>query len=375
MSFTQKLFPSAYKKPTGYKKPTALDYLYPESPLLNDGLLRVSSLHSVYYREYGNPQGEPVFFVHGGPGGGCNANDYRYFDPKKYRIILMDQRGCGKSIPFAELEENNTDELVKDINKLRDHLKIKEKMHVFGGSWGSTLSLVYAIRHPENTKSLTLRGIFFGSDLDFFWQGDAADPGNSKLQGTNRAYPEFWDQFIEFIPKEERGDMVAAYNKRLFCKMPGLTEVESKALQLEAAQRWSVWEASTSKLEVDFDFIKGYNDPKKALPFARIENHYFTNDCFLPKDYIINNLDKIKDIPTSMVHGRYDWVCLPEWATQLHKKLNEAGNKDVEIVRTVAGHSAYEPENTKNLVRIMDERVKGRHEQNTKSATETSVSR
>lgn len=365
MSFLNKFSKS---NSSAYQKPTEADYLYPESKKLSDGMLKVSDLHSVYYREYGNPKGEPVFFLHGGPGGGCREADYRYFDPKKYRIILMDQRGSGKSTPFAELKDNNTDELVKDVNRLRDHLGVKGKMHVFGGSWGSTFSLVYAIRHPENVKSLSLRGIFLGSDLDFFWQADAADLGNSKLMGTSRYFPEYWRQYVEFIPEAERGNMVEAYHKRLFKKLPDLSDAEATKVQLEAAKRWSAWEGATSKLDVDPEYIKAHEDAHKALPFARIENLYFINKCFLPENYIMDNLDKIKDIPTFIVGGRYDCVCQPEWGIQLREGLEKAGNKNVEFKLTIAGHSASEAETTKELVARMDRLDKGPHEQKAASA-------
>jgi len=326
--------------------------LYPEITAYNNGYLKVSDepLHELYYEEYGNSVGQPVIFIHGGPGSGCKPSYARFFDPEFYRIILFDQRGAGKSKPHASLENNTIWHLIDDITKLRAELGINGKMHVFGGSWGSTLSLTYAINHPETVKSLTLRGIFLcrREDLSIFYQGDAADLGNPQLIGIGRFFPEAWQQYVEFIPQSERSDMIAAYNKRL----TGSDEEE----RLEAAKRWSVWEGATSKLVPDPDFAEEYNDRHFALSFARIENHYFINGGFLDKEkgrdqnYILDNISKISDIEAHVVHGRYDMVCPRNQADELIKAWPEAKLYIIDD----AGHNAMEPGLRAKLVEIMN---------------------
>jgi proline iminopeptidase len=338
-------------------KPTAFDYMYAPSEKLSEGMLKVSDIHTVYYREYGNPKGEPVFFVHGGPGGACDEDDYRYFDPKKYRIILMDQRGCGKSKPFAEIKDNCTWDVVSDINTVRDHLGVKNKMHIFGGSWGSALCMVYAIKHPKNVKSITIRGTFFGrkNDFNFFRQANAAEPDNKDKMGTNRFFPEAWKQYVDYIPENERGDMIAAYYKRITSDDP--------AVRIEAAKHLCAWEGSASKLYQDDGYIKSYDNAQKNLPMATMEMHYFYNGCFLGKNksrdqnFIIENLEKVKDIPITIVHGRYDMVCPVSQGRELYDALCKIQSQKPEFHTPVAGHSARDPENTKILVATMDKLV------------------
>lgn len=330
---------------------------YPEAEPRKTGFLKVSDepLHEIFWQEFGNPQGAPVMFIHGGPGGGCPPDYARFFDPDHYRIILFDQRGSGKSRPFASLEDNTTGHLVEDIVKLRKELGIDGPMHLFGGSWGSTLSLVYAIHHPETVKTMTLRGIFLcrKQDIDFFYQGDAADPGNPALQGSGRFFPEEWARYVAFIPPAERHDMIAAYRKRL-------TGADEKT-RLDAATVWSVWEGATSKLVKDVG--KNFSDPAFLLPFARIENHYFFNDVFLGDDgardqnFIIDNIAKIAHIPAEIVHGRYDMVCPLNQATDLVAAWNAVQPDPAlrpKLHVTKAGHSQMEPENKKKLVEITD---------------------
>lgn len=342
------------------QKPTAFDYMYPASKKTSEGMLKVSDIHTVYYREYGNPKGEPVFFVHGGPGGACDEDDYRYFDPKKYRIILMDQRGCGKSVPYAEAKDNTTWDVVADINKVREHLGVKDKMHIFGGSWGSALCMVYAITHPDKVKSVTLRGTFFGrrKDFNFFRQANAAEPGNKDKLGTNRFFPEAWDDYVNFIPPEERGDMIAAYHKRVTSDDP--------AVHLEATKRLVAWESSASRLYQNPDYKAVYKNPQEHLPIARMEMHYFMNGCFLGKDgsrdqnFIMENLEKVKDIPIAIVHGRYDMVCPSNQAQELYEGLCKVQSVKPEYYPTEAGHNARDLENVKRLVAVMDARVNGK---------------
>lgn len=295
---------------------------FPQIEPYNQGFLKVSEIHSLYYEEVGNPQGKPVVFLHGGPGGGISPDHRRYFDPGVYRIVLFDQRGSGQSTPCAELTENTTWDLIKDIESLREKLGI-EKWLVFGGSWGSTLSLAYAETHPERVHALILRGIFLcrPSEIEWFYQN-----------GASQIFPDVWDEYLKPIPENERHDMVRAYYKRLTS--------EDSAVRLEAAKAWSKWEAATSRLYVDPKAIADFDDPEFALSFARIECHYFMNNAFFPTpNYLLENIGKIRHIPTVIVQGRYDVVCPARSAWDLHKAFPEA---KITIVAD-AGHAASEP--------------------------------
>ncbi|MBN20263.1 MAG: prolyl aminopeptidase [Bdellovibrionaceae bacterium] len=310
--------------------------LYPEIEPYQTHTLKVSDLHTVFIEECGNPNGKPVIFVHGGPGGGVNSTHRRYFNPEKYRIILFDQRGCGKSTPFACLEENTTWDLVSDMEKIRNHFKI-EKWQVFGGSWGSTLALAYAQSHPQRVSELVLRGIFLIRDeeIEWFYQ-----------KGASAVFPDAWEHYLNAIPKEEHDDLLSAYYKRL-------TSGE-KETQIKAAKAWSVWEGSTSQLFPDPDFTAGYEKDEFALAFARIECHYFKNKGFLQEKPILDHIDSIRSIPTVIVQGRYDMVCPMQTAWALHKKWPEASLK----VIPDAGHSAGEPTIAAALVEATDQFVK-----------------
>lgn len=307
--------------------------LYPELEPFNSGFLKVSDLHNLYFEESGNPKGSPVIFLHGGPGGGTDSQNRQYFDPQHYRIILLDQRGAGKSEPHAELEENNTWNLVQDIETLREHLSI-DKWHVFGGSWGSTLSLAYSITHPDKVISLTLRGIFLcrPKEIKWFYQ-----------EGASKIFPDKWDKYIEVIPEDERHDLVSAFYKRL----TGDNEEE----KIKAARAWSQWEGSTSKLLPPKKLMHDFESDYFMLAFARIECHYFTNNAFFETDnYLIENIDKIRHIPCEIVHGRYDVVCPIENAWELKKAFPEANL----IIAHNSGHSATEDEIIHHLVEITD---------------------
>ena len=250
--------------------------LYPEINPFNEGYLKVSELHEIFYEECGSKGKKAVVFLHGGPGGGIQPNYRRYFDPNEYHIVLFDQRGCGKSKPFAEIEENTTWDLVEDIEKLRVHLGI-EKWSVFGGSWGSTLSLIYAQTHPESVDALFLRGIFMlrKKEIDWFYQ-----------EGASKIFPDAWEKYIAPIPAEERGDFVKAFYKRLTS--------ENKDIRSEAAKAWSVWEASTSKLIQSSELMDSFAGDEFADAFARIECHYFTNKGFFKdEDQLLKNIDKL----------------------------------------------------------------------------------
>jgi proline iminopeptidase len=293
------------------------------------GRLKVSSRHELYYEESGNREGTPILYVHGGPGGGTDPEDRCYFDPQHYRIVLFDQRGCGKSTPHADLQENTTWDLISDIEKLRETLSIK-KWIVFGGSWGSTLSLLYAETHPEAVLGLILRGIFLcrKKEIDWFYQ-----------KGTSFLFPEIWAEYLQPIPESERGDMVTAYYKRLTSP--------DRATRLNAARAWSIWEGSTSKLIPDPQFLQRYGESEFAEAFARIECHYFINRIWLRSDnQILEDIHKIRHIPCEIVHGRYDVVCPVENAWDLHQNWPES---NLHIVPN-AGHSAKEPGNQVKLI-------------------------
>jgi proline iminopeptidase len=309
------------------------DTLYPAIEPFASGFLKVSEQHELYYEQVGNPKGRPVVFLHGGPGGGLSPEYRLFFDPKHYHVILLDQRGAGKSRPTAEIEENTTWDLVTDIETLRKKLEI-DRWIVFGGSWGSTLALVYAETHPDRVEALVLRGIFMcrKQEIDWFYQ-----------EGTSRIFPDAFLPYRNHIPEGEQHDLVAAYYKRLTSP--------DKNVQFEAARHWSVWEGATSKLIPEPDFIQKFNRPEFALAFARIECHYFTHRIFLETDsWILDNANKIAHIPTDIIHGRYDVVCPVENAFDLKAKLPIAR---LEIIPN-AGHSAFEPPIAAALVRAME---------------------
>lgn len=312
--------------------------LYQQTEPIQSGKIKVSDIHTIAFTVYGNPQGKPVLFVHGGPGGGTTPAMARFFDPSKYKVVLVDQRGCGDSTPFAELEENTTWDSVADFEKVRDLLQI-EKWQVFGGSWGSTLSLAYAQSHPDRVTELVLRGIFMlrEKELRWFYQG----PGASFL------FPEDWAKYEEAIPEEERYDYIKAYGRRLRGEL-------GEAEMHKAAKAWSIWEGRTSKLVQDsWESVKGkFGDDKFSLAFARIENHYFTNKGFFPRDgYLLEKerIDRIRKIPTVIVQGRYDVVCPPVTAYELKQAMPEA-----DCVFTTTGHSGFEKEIIAYLVAATD---------------------
>jgi len=307
--------------------------LYPEITPYNEFHLKVSDLHTIHVEESGNKDGKPVIFLHGGPGGGIEPIYRQYFDSEKWRIIIFDQRGCGQSTPHAELTENTTWDLVDDIEKIRNYLTIK-KWVVFGGSWGSTLSMTYAIKHPSRCKGLILRGIFMlrQKEINWFYQ-----------EGASYIYPDAWEYYLAPIPENERGDLVAAYYKRLTSS--------NDDVRIEAAKAWSIWEASTSKLFQSRDYLHHFEDSSVAEAFARIECHYFINGGFFDTDeWLLENIDKIRHIPTLIVQGRYDVVCPMVSAWDLHRKFPEA---DFHVVQD-AGHSMTEEGIAKKLVEYTD---------------------
>ncbi|MDW8239652.1 MAG: prolyl aminopeptidase [Acidobacteriota bacterium] len=296
--------------------------LFPPIEPYNEFYLKVSELHTIHVEECGNPQGKPVVFLHGGPGGGIDPIYRQYFNPEKWRIVLFDQRGCGKSTPFAELQENTTWDLVSDIEQIRMRLNI-DRWVVFGGSWGSTLALAYAETHPERVKGLILRGIFLlrRKELLWFYQ-----------EGANWIFPDAWEHYLKPIPPEERGDLMQAFYKRLTSDDP--------EVRLEAAKAWSIWEGSTSKLFPDPALIEKFGSDEFSLAFARIECHYFVHGGFLrTDDQLLRHVDRIRHIPGVIVQGRYDVVCPMTSAWDLHRAWPEA---ELHIIPD-AGHSMTEP--------------------------------
>jgi proline iminopeptidase len=307
--------------------------LYPAIEPYDQGYLRVSPTHEIFYEQCGNPRGKPVVFVHGGPGAGSYPGARCFFDPKRYRIVLFDQRGCGRSRPHASLEDNTTWHLVADMEALRRHLGI-ERWQVFGGSWGSTLALAYAQKHPKRVTELVLRGIFMlrKSEIDWFYQG-----------GADMLFPDRWEQYLAPIPKRERGDLVAAFYRRLTSPR--------RETRVAAARAWSVWEAATSFLRVSEANIDKWGEEDFAIAVARIECHYFVNKGFLEReDQLLRGVRRIRHIPAVIVQGRYDVVCPMRTAWDLHRAWPEA---DFRVVPD-AGHSALEPGITHELVSATD---------------------
>jgi len=295
--------------------------LYPEIEPARQWRLAVDAPHELYIEECGNPDGIPVLFLHGGPGAGCVSYHRRFFDPAIYRIILFDQRGAGQSTPHAELEGNTTQALVADIESIREELNIEQWL-LFGGSWGSTLSLVYAQTHPQRVSGLILRGIFLCRPQDIYW---------FYQHGASRLFPEYWEQYLAPVPEPERGDMVSAYYK--------LLTSDDEPTRLEAARAWSLWEGHTISLLPCKETEQTFAAAKFALAMARIECHYFMNQSFLEDNQILNNVDKIADIPAIIVHGRYDVVCPVDQALALHAAWPQA---ELQVVAN-AGHAASEP--------------------------------
>ncbi|EHK70015.1 proline iminopeptidase [Pseudomonas psychrotolerans L19] len=305
--------------------------LYPEIKPYARHELAVEAPHVLYVDESGSPDGLPVLFIHGGPGSGCDRLSRRFFDPNLYRIVTFDQRGCGRSTPYASLENNTTWHLVEDIERLREHLGI-EQWVLFGGSWGSTLALAYAQRHPERVKAMVLRGIFLCRpvDLQWFYQ-----------EGASRLFPDFWQDYLHPIAEEERGNLIQAYYRRL----TGPDELA----QMSAARAWSCWEGRTVTLRPNPDVLEKFSE--HALAIARIECHYFINNAFLEPDQLLRDMPRIAHIPAVIVHGRYDMVCPLDNAWALHHAWP---GSELQIIRD-AGHAASEPGIGDALVRATDQ--------------------
>ena len=307
--------------------------LYPPIEPHRSGHLAVGDGHEIYWEECGNPDGKPVVFLHGGPGAGCEARARRFFDPARYRIFLFDQRGCGRSRPRASLEHNTTWDLVADIERLREMFGV-ERWQAFGGSWGSTLALAYAETHPARVTELVVRGIFMlrRKELDWFYQ-----------EGASFMYPDRWEEYLAPIPPAERGDLMRAFHRRLI----GEDREQAQA----AARAWAVWEGSTSYLLTDEENVRKWGEDEFALAVARIECHYFVNGGFMRSEsQLLDDVGRIRHIPSVIVQGRHDVVCPMTTAWELHRAWPEA---EFEVVGD-AGHSAFEPGITDALVRATD---------------------
>ncbi len=317
-------------KNSGQKR--AVHYLYPPVEPFDQRMLDMGDGHRVYFEQSGNPEGLPVLVVHGGPGGGSSPAMRRYFDPTVFRIVLFDQRGCGKSRPHAEIENNTTWHLVADMERIREEIGI-DRWIVFGGSWGATLSLLYAQAHPERVIHIVLRGVFLmqQSELDWFYAG-----------GAGKFWPEPWERFVSLIPEAEREDLIEAYAQRLFCG--------DRSTEIRFAQAWAKWENALASVH-----SAGYGGdvpPEYARAFSRLENHYFRNAGFLREDgQILKDMEKIKHIPGAIVQGRYDMICPPHTAYALAQNWPMA---DLRMVRN-AGHALSEPGISAELVRVMDQ--------------------
>jgi proline iminopeptidase len=305
--------------------------LYPPIEPFASGLLRLDQRHHMYWEECGNPRGVPVLFLHGGPGAGATAAHRRFFDPGYFRIVILDQRGAGRSTPHGELVDNTTPHLVEDIELLRRHRSI-ESWIVFGGSWGSTLALAYAEAHPERCRALVLRGIFLcrKSEIDWF------------LYGIRSIFPEAWRAFAHFIPQAERGDLLDAYYRRLIDPNP--------SVHLPAARAWSTYEGACSTLLPSPETVAAFGEDRMAVGLARIEAHYFRHDIFLPENALLANVGRIRRVPATIVQGRYDMVCPIVTADDLARAWPEADY----MVIPDGGHSAMEPGVRAALVAAME---------------------
>jgi proline iminopeptidase len=307
--------------------------LYPENEPFSTGWLQTGTAHEIYYEECGTRGGKPAVVLHGGPGGATNPTMRRFFDPDRWHMALFDQRGCGRSRPNAMLEDNDTWALVADIERLREHLGV-ERWTVFGGSWGSTLALAYAIKHPERVSALILRGIFLltRKELQWFYQ-----------EGASMLFADAWERFLAPIPENERGDMISAYYKRLTHR--------DRGIQARAAAAWSQWEGDTISIRGPEARPAKFNETDFATAFARIECHYFINGGFFPKDgWLLEQVDTIRKIPTWIVQGRFDVVTPMDGAWKLHKAWPEA---KLDIIWD-AGHASTEPGIIDALVRAGD---------------------
>lgn len=303
---------------------------HPINKPVNQYMLKVSDSHEINIEEYGNKNGTPMLFLHGGPGAGTSPVFQKYFNPNKYRLIMFDQRGCGKSIPYGEVTENTTQNLIQDINLILGYFNI-DKTHIYGGSWGSTLALLYAEAHPEKVLSLTLRGIFLcrKDDINWFYQN-----------GASEIYPQYWENYISIVDQSKRENILSAYHEMIFSS--------DETISNRACKEWSLWEGKSSCLIPSNNVINSFDEC--AVSLARIESHFFMNNCFIRENQILEDINKIKDIPCIIVHGQYDIVCPIRQAHDLHKVYDNAEL----IIAKDAGHSLLEPSISKEILNIFD---------------------
>ena len=314
-----------------YRPPALMDLFPPITPY-SSGYLSVDATHNLYWEQSGNPDGVPIVLLHGGPGAGASPVHRRFFDPDHYRIIIFDQRGAGRSAPLGSIENNTTQHLVDDIEALREHLRV-EKWHLFGGSWGSTLAMLYAIEHPQRCLSLVMRGIFLceAEEIDWF------------LHGIQTIFPEAWEQFTGILDHKEREDILESYYTRLTHEDP--------EIQMEAAIRWSLYEGACASLLPNYETITTNEQKEHALALARLEAHYFKHELIPPEDSILKKIDQIRHIPCSIVQGRYDIICPIRTANKLHQEWPEA---DYGVVPD-AGHSALDPALRSRLIEATEQ--------------------
>jgi proline iminopeptidase len=293
--------------------------------------ITVSDIHELSIKEYGNKNGIPLIFLHGGPGAGVSSTYQKFFNPEKYRLIMFDQRGCGRSKPYGEVSQNSTQDLIEDINSILDFLSI-EKVHIYGGSWGSTLALLYAEANSDRVISLILRGIFLcrKNDIQWFYQ-----------YGASEIYPTYWSDYISIVDKSKLDDILSEYYRMIFS--------DDESLSIEACKKWSLWEGKSSCLFPTENVINAFDECSVSL--ARIESHFFINNCFIEENQIIKNIDRILDIPCTIVHGQYDMVCPIRQAYD----LNKVYPKSKLIIAKDAGHSLLEPTISKEILKIFDE--------------------
>ena len=309
------------------RSPSPDPSLYPDCAPHASGMLPLDALHTMYWEECGNASGPPMLFIHGGPGGGSLPHHRRFYDPSFWRIVLYDQRGAGRSTPAAELRENTTAHLIEDIERLREHLRV-DKWLLFGGSWGSTLALLYAQAHPERVSGLVLRGVFLATRAEIDWF----------MHGMSRIFPEAWREFAHFLPPDERGDVLGNYHRRL--------ANDDRRVHAPAAHAWDRYESACSTLLPKRSGSGRLDGDAGAIAIARIEAHYFTHDAFIEPDAVLANIGRIRALPCTIVQGRYDIICPPAAADALARAWPEAEY----IVVPDAGHSVREPGTTRELV-------------------------
>ncbi len=304
---------------------------YSETKPFNSQYLQVDKIHEIYIEEYGNKNGIPIIFLHGGPGAGTSPMYQKFFDPDKYHLIMFDQRGCGKSLPYGETSNNTTQDLISDINVILNYLKI-QRVHIYGGSWGSTLALLYAEDYPEKVLSLILRGVFLcrKNDIQWFYQ-----------HGASEIYPAYWEDYISNVKVSERSDILGAYHKMIFSDDTKVAE--------KACRDWSIWEGRASCMIPSKHVIDAFDDCSVSL--ARIESHYFINKCFIDENQILKNIDRILEIPCKIVHGQYDIVCPIRQAYDLTKLYP----KSQLIVAPDAGHSLLEPSISREILKLLND--------------------